>query len=405
MKIKSTLLSALVLCALSLSAYLWWPVASAEQNEAVHEQNNKQDDLAGEETHGDEVVRLSPQELNEFGITLETSREGSLDQYIELPGEIVLNSDRLAHVIPRVAGIVREARKTVGETVETGELMAVLESRELADAKAAFLSSIEREKLAQANFERAERLWQKKVSSEQEHLDSRQALAEARINKNSAEQQLHALGFSDTQLNELPRHPDATYTRFEIRAPFGGTIIERHLTLGENVSADANIFTIADLSSVWVDINIYQKDLVSVHKGQTVVIETGHGIPSVSGKIAWISPLVGETTRTAKARVILPNPGSDLRPGLFVTARVSVGGTAAGIVVPKSALQTFEGRTVLFIRTDKGFEPQPIEIGRQNATHVEILSGIKAGQTYVSQGAFTLKAQISKGAFGDGHNH
>jgi cobalt-zinc-cadmium efflux system membrane fusion protein len=381
-----------------------------EDKHAGHDDRGEEEaDHAGEEGHDEhgeeEVVRLSAAELKEFGIELATAAAGSLDQYADLPGEIVLNADRLAHVVPRVPGIVREVRKSVGDAVKAGELMAVVESRELADAKAAYLAAGEREKLALANFEREERLWRKKVSSEQEYLDARQALAETRIARNSAEQQLHALGFSDAYLKALPEHPDATYTRFEIRAPFAGTVIEKHLTLGENLTAEAAVFTIADLSTVWVDINVYQKDLAQIRKGQTVVIEIGHGIPQVSGEIAWVGPLVGEATRTAKARVVLANPEGVLRPGLFVTARVAVGSSAAGIVVPKSALQTFEDRKVVFVQDEDGFEPRPVRTGRQNATHVEILSGLEAGQTYASKGAFTLKAQLSKGAFGDGHNH
>ena len=369
------------------------------EGEAAHAEEG------GGDEHGDEVVRLSEAEIREFGIELSTAAVGRLDQYAELPGEIVLNTDRLAHVVPRVPGIVREVRRAVGDSVKAGELLAVIESRELADVKAAYLAAVERETLARANFDREERLWQKKVTSEQEFLDTRQALAEARIERNSAEQQLHALGFSDSYLKELPEHPDAMYTRYELRAPFAGTIIEKHLTLGENVSSDAEVFTIADLSSVWVDINVYQKDLVMIRQGQTVVIEIGHGIPQVTGKIAWVGPLVGEATRTATARVVLVNPEGTLRPGLFVTARVAVGNTATGIVVPKSALQTFEERSVVFVQDEDGFEPRPVDLGRQNATQVEILSGLEAGQTYVSRGAFTLKAQLSKGAFGDGHNH
>jgi cobalt-zinc-cadmium efflux system membrane fusion protein len=372
---------------------------------AEHGQEAEHDDHAEHDEHGEESVKLSEAELREFGIELATAAAAPLNQYAELPGEIVLNADRLAHVVPRVSGIVRKVYKSLGDEVESGALMAVIDSRELATTKANFLAATERQKLAQANYQREERLWQRKVTSEQEYLDARQALAEARIETKSAEQQLHALGFSDAYLMELPEHPDATYTRYEIRAPFAGTIIEKHLTLGESVPADAEIFTIADLSSVWVDINVYQKDLGIIRKGQTAVIQVGHGIPEVPGKIAWVGPLVGEVTRTAKARMILPNPDGVLRPGQFVTAQVAVNNSSAGIVVPKSSLQTFEGRTVVFVLDEDGFEPKAVETGRQNAVQVEILAGLKAGQTYVSKGAFTLKAQLSKGAFGDGHNH
>jgi cobalt-zinc-cadmium efflux system membrane fusion protein len=422
MKTKSLILISLMVGALAFAAATWGPIPTTalaqttpdhdSHEDADHPEQEKDghadeghDEHGGEDEHGEEVVRLSVAELNEFGIKLSTAAAGSLDQYAELPGEIVLNADRLAHVVPRISGIVREVRKNLGDLVKAGEVLAVIESRDLAEAKSAYLAASARRKLAQANFEREERLWQKKVTSEQEYLDARQGLAEAQIEVTSAEQQLHVLGFTDTYIKELPQHQDITYTRYEIQAPFAGTIIEKHLTLGESVNENADIFTIADLSSVWVDINVYQKDLAQIRKEQNVVIEVGHGIPEATGKIAWVGPLVGEETRTAKARVVLANPDGTLRPGLFVTAKVAVNSTAAGIVVPKSALQTFEERSVVFVQDEDGFEPRPVELGRQNSSQVEILSGLEAGQTYVSQGAFTIKAQLSKGAFGDGHNH
>lgn len=440
MKIRPLIIIGLFVGALVFGATTWWPAPAAAKADAAHDHDShgnekhlenlhaEQDEGdhaepdhnvhqeeeagheedtndAGHDEHGEDVVRLSAAEIKEFGIELATAAAGPLDQYAELPGEIVLNADRLAHVVPRIPGIVSEARKSLGDSVKAGDVMAVIESRELADAKADYLAASERRTLARANFEREERLWQKKITSEQEYLNARQALAEARIELNSAKQKLHALGFSDAYLKKLPNHPDATYTRYEIRAPFKGTIIEKHLTLGESVNEDAEIFTIADLSSVWVDINVYQKDLAQIRKGQTVMIEIGHGIPDAIGEIDWVGPLVGEVTRTAKARVILANPNGTLRPGLFVTAQVAVANTAAGIVVPKSALQTVEDRTVVFVQDEDGFEPRPVQTGLENATQVEILSGLEAGQAYVSKGAFTLKAQLSKGAFGDGHNH
>lgn len=414
---KNYIIISILIGSLTMGFLIWGPDRSTGQihetgqnyqdtikMEKRSEEPPKKSDTSGEE-EGEEVVRLSSDELKEFNIVLATAKKGSLEQYKDLPGEIVLNADRLAHVVPRVGSIVREVKKTVGESVKAGDVLAILDSRELADAKSAFLSSIEREKLAQSSFSREEILWQKKVTSEQEFLDARQSLAEARIARKSSSQQLRSLGFTDTQIKELSKYSDTELTRLMVRAPFAGTIIEKHLTLGESVNSDTEIFTIADLSSVWVDINVYQKDLVNIHKGQDVTIETGHGIPTVSGKIAWISPIVGEETRTAKARVILTNTDGKLRPGLFVTAKVSVGNLTPGVLVSKNALQTFENRTVIFVKTKKGYEPIPVETGRENNSQVEILAGLEIGQTYVDKGSFTLKAQLSKAAFGDGHGH
>lgn len=160
-------------------------------------------------------------------IGLGTAQPGTIDQYIDLPGEIVLNANHTARVVPRVAGIVREVRKTEGDSVRAGELLAVLESRELADAKADYLAAVEREKMALINYEREERLWQKQVTSEQEYLAARQAMAEARIARSSVEQQLHTLGCSEADLISLPGKHGSAFTHYEVTAPLAGTIIER----------------------------------------------------------------------------------------------------------------------------------------------------------------------------------
>jgi cobalt-zinc-cadmium efflux system membrane fusion protein len=379
----------------------------AAETRAKAENSQGEEEAHGDlDEHGEEgVVRLSEEELKEFGIEIATAGPGSLVIYTELPGEIVLNADRLAHVLPRVPGIVREVRANVGDSVERGLVMAVLESGELADTKAAYLAAKERQTLADANFQREELLWQKKISSEQDYLDARQALSEARIEKRAAEQKLHALGFSETALQKLSSRSDQDFLRHEIKAPFSGTVIEKHITLGESLKDDAEAFVVADLSSVWVDIQVYQKDLPRIRKGQRVVITAGHDIPDATDTISWVGPVVGEATRTAKARVVLANPDGALRPGLFVTARILSDSSTVSLLVPKTALQTVEDRTVVFVRDEDGFEPRPVKTGRENASQVEIVSGLHPGQTYVSQGAFTLKAQLSKGAFGDGHAH
>ncbi|PLX91027.1 MAG: efflux transporter periplasmic adaptor subunit [Desulfuromonas sp.] len=389
----------------------------ADHNErAEHDEHDTHDEQAEHDEHdghddeddGHEEggpIRLSSDELSEFGIVLAKANAAELEQYVDLPGEIVLNADQVAHVVPRVSGIIRQVNKKQGDQVRKGQVMAVIESRDLADSKAEYLAARERYELAQLNFAREERLWQKKITSEQEYLDARQAQVEARIALRSAEQKLHALGFSDDYLKGLPEQPDVTYTRYEIRVPFSGVVIQKHITLGEVLEENAEAFVIADLSTVWTDLQIYQKDLAAIRKGQNVTIQIGHGVSDARGAVDFVGPLLGEETRTALARVVLKNPDGHYRPGMFVTARVAVATTQVDIAVPKSALQTVDGRTVVFVKTPDGFEPRPVEIGQQNTVNVEVVSGLKPGDLYVSKGAFTLKAQLSKGSFGDGHNH
>lgn len=373
---------------------------STNQTPSEHEAYNKEN-----EHDGEDVVRLSEAQLKEFGIEVGVAGPGKLRVHITLPGEIRVNEDKSAHVVPRVSGTVYEVKKKLGDPVRKGELLAVIESRELANAKATYLAGLERSALAQANFRREEKLWEKKISSEQEYIVAKQALAEAQIELHSAEQKLYALGFTKEYLKKLPTLPGGSFTRYEIVAPFDGTIIYKHITVGEVVGSESEIFIISDLSTVWVDLSVYQKDLAYIQKGQTAVIAARHGVPGIKGEIFYVGRTVGEDTRTALARIVIPNHQEQYRPGIFVTANVTVDEIDVPLLVPKSSLQTVEGKTCVFIQDDDGFEPQPIFIGRSNKTHVEVISGLSPGQRYVTKGAFTLKAQLSKSSFGDGNGH
>ena len=181
---------------------------------------------------------------------------------------------------------------------------------------------------------------------------------------------------------------------YSLRAPFDGTVIDRHITLGEKLGDDAEAFTVADLSTVWVNLSVYQKDLPNVRKGQAVLVSAGPGVPDAKGTIAFVSPIVDEATRTCQVRVVLPNPAGRWRPGLFVSATVAVGQSSARVVVPRSAVQDLNGRNVVFVPAEGGFLPRSVQMGTSDAQGVEIVSGLPAGYWYVSRGAFELKAKV-----------
>ncbi|HUU83098.1 MAG TPA: efflux RND transporter periplasmic adaptor subunit [Phycisphaerae bacterium] len=193
---------------------------------------------------------------------------------------------------------------------------------------------------------------------------------------------------------------------YPLRAPFDGVVIERHLTLGEKHGDDADAFTVADLRSVWVDISVFQKDLPQVKKGQAVWISTPDGM-AAQGTVSFIAPIVDEATRTALARMVLPNPDLRWRPGLFVNAELSGDENEASVVIPKSAVQRMEGETVVFVDEGHGLEAVPVSLGRSDARHVEVLSGLSAGDRFVVAGAFELKAKIVTSGLGAhaGHGH
>jgi cobalt-zinc-cadmium efflux system membrane fusion protein len=367
-------------------------------------------EAGGEGPHAERLderaIRLEGPVLEELGIELEVAGPGVLEITTEVPGEVQVNGDRMAHVGPRVSGVARDVRATLGDRVSAGQVLAVLESRDLADAKATYLAAVERTKLADATFQREERLWREMVSAEQDYLDAANALAEARIALRTAEQKLHALGITEDEVDRLSRQPDTEYTRYRLTAPFDGEIIDRHITVGETIAAEQTVFTVADLSTVWIDLRVYPKDLADVAPGQHLRFSAADGSLQGEGTIGFVQPLLGEDTRTALARVVVANPERRWKPGLFVNGSVTVDTVEVAVLVPRSALiRMDDGSDVVFVETDEGLLPRPVVAGRSSRELAEVESGLAAGERFVARGGFSLKAELGKGAFGDPHGH
>lgn len=355
-----------------------------------------------------ETVRLSAEALKELDIQVSVVRLDDLPLQLTLPGEVVFNPDRVAHVVPRAPGVVRTVYKAIGDSVSRGEVLAVFDSRELAQLKADYLGARARLEIARANFQREKKLWQQKISAESEYLDAKQALRETQIQVFLSQRQLHALGLSAQEVMALPEQPESELTRYELTAPLDGTVIERHLTRGEVVPEQPTDppFMIADLTSVWVHLTVYPKDLDAIRVGQRVTILSEHKRLQASAIIAYLSPSVSQDTRTATARVELPNPHRRWRPGLFVTGEVETGLATERVVVPRAAVQTVGDSAVIFVQTDEGFEPRAVALGRISGDRVEVRSGLDPGERYVRGNAFTLKAEFDREALEHaGHAH
>ncbi|MCH8968298.1 MAG: efflux RND transporter periplasmic adaptor subunit [Planctomycetes bacterium] len=341
-------------------------------------------------------VDLSAQAAEQAGIIVQEAGEQRITQTITLRGEIVLNADTVAHIVPRVHGIVRQVNKRLGDHVDADEVMAVLESRELVEAKSDDIAAEQRLELAAANFARAEALKAKGISSEEDFLKAKQQLAEAEIEHRKTEARLHAFGLTQEQVENVSKEPDTQFAIYTLRAPFAGTVIEKHITQGELVDEDSDVYVLADLSTVWVDLTVYQRDASKIRPGQPVTVSFRGEIPDAVGVIDYISPVVDQATRTATARVILDNPDGLLRPGLFVTAELVEHEAAVPVAVTREAIQNIRGWSAVFVRYGNTFEARPLELGHRDSQWVEVLSGLSAGEQYVAKNSFVLKAEIGK---------
>lgn len=372
-----------------------------------HEKENHAEGKNESEEHEGSEIRLSASQIKLAGIESLEVKIGSLDIVTQLTGEVRINLDRAVEVVPRVPGVVRSVRSFLGDDVKSGEVMAIIDSRELAAAKSEYIASRERTSIAQIKFEREDKLWRKRISSEQDFLDARSALAESKIAERAASQNLRALGVPTERLRKLKDGSEGSLTRFEVIAPFEGTVIEKKVTTGASVDEKEPIYRIADLRKIWVIASVYEKDIAKIERDQTALVTTKAYPGEVfSGHVAWISDTLDERTRTLEVRIEMANEGKRLKPGMFVRATVVVGSKNNVVVIPESAVRRQGGELIAFIDEGDGlFERREIEVGGKSNGMVEVRSGLKAGERVVSSGSFILKSELEKEGFGGGHAH
>ncbi|MFB9264489.1 divalent metal ion exporter adaptor subunit IhpB [Bradyrhizobium erythrophlei] len=270
-----------------------------------------------EEEHSNSVV-MTDAKVATAGIELAKASPAVLHDNLLLNGIVQPNHESLVQVTPRFPGIVRDVRKRIGDQVQKGEVLAIVESNQ-------------------------------------------------------------------------------SLTPYELKAALAGTVIDRQTTLGEYVSEQKPAFVIADLSSVWVDFSVYRRDLGRVNVGDQVLIDPADGKPTIEAKISYLSPVGSSDTQSAVARAVVPNTDQRLRPGLFITGRLTLSARQVPVAVKVSALQTVENRTVVFVRSGDKFEARDVEIGERDPEFVEITFGVLEGDVYAAKNSFIVKAEMAKG--------
>lgn len=341
------------------------------------------------------LIEMTEGQIKTAGVSMEAAGPATIRSTIELPGEIGFNEDRTAHVVPRVGGVVEAAPVALGQQVRKGQVLAVISSPAISEQRSELQAALMREKLARTTYEREKKLWEEKISPQQDVLVAEQALRETEIAVANARQKLQAVGADAGAAGAL--------NRFELRAPFDGTIVEKHIALGEQVREDASVFTISDLRTVWAQINVPAKDLSMVRVGEKVTIRAASFEETASGTVAYVGSLIGEQTRTAQARVSVKNPQAFWRPGLFVSVELMSSEATIPVTVVSDAVQTVENKPVVFLRTSTGFVPQPVQIGRTDGKRVEVVKGLKPGVRYASSGSFVIKAEAGKDSASHSH--
>ncbi len=339
-------------------------------------------------------VVMDDAQIKAAAIEIGTAGPARIATVLQFPGEIQLNDDRPVHVVPRVPGVAESVLVSTGQTVKKGQLLAVLSSQMISEQRANLKAAERRLEHAQSIYAREKRLWEQKISAEQDYLQAQHSVQEAELELENARQKLAAVGANANERG---------LNRFELRAPYDGLVVERNLSIGESVKEDTPIFTISDLSTVWAEVHIPAKDLPYVRVGGQLTVRATAFEAKATGTVAFVGALVGEQTRMAKARILLANPKGAWRPGLFVTVEVNAVDVQVPVAIDSEAIQTLGTQTVVFVRNENSFAPRPVKLGMTDGRNMEVVEGLPPGTRYAGKGSYILKSELSKLASEDGY--
>ncbi|WP_225207613.1 efflux RND transporter periplasmic adaptor subunit [Novosphingobium huizhouense] len=342
---------------------------------------------ASAEPVADGSVKLTPQQIQAAGILLVRPTVGGGAGTIELPATIEGDPQGIQVVSAAIGGRIVSLTRNLGETVRRGDTLAIIESREAAQLKGEVEASRARSALAQSQLRREQRLFAERVSPEQDLIAARTAAIEANIALRQAQQQLSAAGDGGGSLNRLA-----------LPSPIAGQIIARSATLGQTVVADAELYRVANLSTVSLSISLSPAEAGRVRPGATVTVTT----PGRQGtaRVTFVSPVLDGQTRLVPVIATMDNRNGQWRVGESISAAIALPGKsgAQGIAVPQIAVQSIEGKTVVFVRTPTGFKMTPVKVGAPSGDQVIILSGLSGSEQVAATNSFTLKAELGKGA-------
>jgi cobalt-zinc-cadmium efflux system membrane fusion protein len=355
---------------------------------------------AAKEEEEPKSVTMTPEKQKQNGIVVSAAKKERLAGAISATGKVEVNGDRIAHVSPRISGKIASVGASLGDSVTSGQVLAMLDSVELGEALNRYRQSKTKLSLAKNNLERIKTLVDKKIAARKDILQAETDYQMTLTELHTDEERLALYGLSVADSDKT----DHKKQLLPLRSPIGGVITEKHAIVGELADPSKSLYTVADLSSVWVMVDVNENDLAKVRKGQGAIVTVG-AFPELRfrGKINHIADAMDQATRTVKARIEVLNSGRTLKPEMFANVELALpADTPPVLIVPEDALQEIDGKKVLFVTEDGNeFKPRSIESGRASGGKIEVTGGLKEGERYAAKGAFLLKSELKKGELGE----
>lgn len=370
-------------------AFAWWNTGRTTTAEQEDEESTRAT-ASGRmpASKGGTGLSLTPEQLRQQGVGLASAGPRRITESLPLAGELKVIPERDLVGLARVSGVVVSVNQPLGARVQKGEVIAVIESRELASLRAAEAAATAKVQLATTTLQREERLWHEKVSPEQDYLEAKQAASEARIALEQAKAELQALGaLGAGDGNQLA-----------LRAPFTGVLTEQKAALGQSVSADTVLFRLSDTDHLLAVTAVPAAQLLLLTPGMTVSIQDTQSPLQSPGRLTRLGAALSEDTHMAPAFFSVDNAKGQWRPGQLVNVRVPARQRDVRVAVVQAALQDLAGQPVVFVRTPTGVTARPVTPGLQGDGFVEITNGLQPGEVYAAENSFLLKAELGKSA-------
>jgi len=332
-------------------------------------------------------IRYSADYAKRAQVEFTPVERSNLAPVVSVTGTVTFDPEKVAAVGSRISGRVRSILKLEGEPVKAGDVLAEIESAELGHAQAALVAAKAHAAVATVNEKREKELAQARISSNREAEVASATAASARADLAAADQRVRALGGT----------ANGTPGILRLATPISGKVIERHVSRGQSVEATYTAFRVADLSSLWVQLAVFERQLTAIHQGDAVdIYPQGDGEHKVRGNVQYVGDVIDLETRTAPVRVEVDHPEIPLRPGQSVLAKIHTSAPiASAIVVPRGAVTSVDGKPTVFVAHDAlSVEPRAITLGGQDGDRVEVLNGLTEGDRVVTNGVFALKSEI-----------
>jgi cobalt-zinc-cadmium efflux system membrane fusion protein len=388
-----------------LAASIMVPLALAVTLGGCGQEKSSKEPLSEEATRP-AIVTLTQASIKEIGLQTEIISRKPFTKYSVIPAKVLANQDNEALVGSLVQGRVCKVFVRAGDNVKAGQELMLLEGLEIGQIKAGFLSARANLEYQKSNYERQKKLLEENVGAQKNLLESQNEYEKARAEYTAEKNRINAIGLTDSEVvdGKNGHSDDHGSGTLPVKSPISGIVVERNVVIGQLIEATTTAFKIINLSSVWVDGQIYEKDAgrITIMTAADFLASSYPGEP-FRGKVTYIGQVIDEKTRTITIRAEFTNPAGKLKPQMFGELKIPEGNNSTALVVPAEALIKINNADYIFIqKKDSSFEKMAVVAGAGHNEQVEILKGLKDGDKIVVKGSFYLKSELLKASLGEG---